>query len=169
MMSSFVRAISTVNVRADHTQDQSTANPLTFQIGGKVLKSHGFAIETIFEQDPDDSSGIDELMRILDAFSPLREEMMAKWYDTAARWWFLKGGAGKTTFAPGATVKVGGKELECGHHLRALKKNLVGAEVVAADDAIKTRLAELRAEDPSGHDVPWPGLEVLEVKLRVSM
>ena len=65
MMSSFVRAISTVNVRADHTQDQSTANPLTFQIGGKVLKSHGFAIETIFEQDPDDSSGIDELMRIL--------------------------------------------------------------------------------------------------------
>ena len=87
---------------------------------------------------------------------------MAKWYDAAARWWFLKGGAGKTTFAPGATVKVGGKELECGHHLRALKKNLVGAEVVAADDAIKTRLAELRAEDPSGHDAPWPGLEVLQ-------
>jgi hypothetical protein len=164
-MQQYNDAIQTVNVRADHTQNQSTAAPMSFQIGGKVLKSHGFAIVTIFEPDPDDSSGIaDLLMRILEAFSPSREEMMAKWCDRAARWWVLKGGAGKSTFAPGAGVTVGGEMLRCGYHLRALKK-LKGDALVAADAAIKARLAELRAAGPSGHDAPWPGLGMLQVNV----
>jgi hypothetical protein len=126
-----------------------------------VLKSHGFAIETIFEQDPDDSSGIDELMRILEAFSPSREEMMAKRCDEAARWWFFKGGGGVTTFAPDTPVKVGGKDLYWGRKIGTLKK-LDGDALVDADAAIKARLAELRVAGPSGHDAPWPGLEVLK-------
>ena len=91
-----------------------------------------------------------------------------KQYDAAARWWFSRGGVGVTTFAPEVTVKVDGKTLKCGPKIRVLKK-LEGDDLEAADDAIAARLAVLRAADPSGHAVPWPGLEVLTVKLRVSM
>jgi hypothetical protein len=60
-----------------------------------------------------------------------------------------------------ASVVVNGKRLYCGRNL----KNLEGAELVAADAAIVARLAELRAADPSYHDTPWPGLEVLQVNV----
>ena len=81
--------------------------------------------------------------------------------DAAARWWFSRGGAGVTTFAPMASVVVNGKRLYCGRIIRNLK-NLEGAELAAADAAIEARLAELRAANPSEHDAPWPGLEVLQ-------
>ena len=96
------------------------------------------------------------------------EDANEKRYDAAARWWFYKGGVDVTTFAPNAWVVVNGNTLQCGPKIRNLK-NLEGAELAAADAAIVARLAELRAAVPSGHDVPWPGLEVLTVKLRVSM
>ena len=84
--------------------------------------------------------------------------------DAAARWWFYKGGVGVTTFARNAVVRVDGTQLNCGPKIRNLK-NLEGAELAAADAAIVARLAELRAADPSYHDAPWPGLEVLQVNV----
>ena len=89
-----------------------------------------------------------------------------KRYDAAARWWFFKGGVDVTTFAPNASAPVDGKKksLNCGAMIRTLK-NLEGDALVAADAAIKARLAELRAEGPSEHDAPWPGLEVLTVNV----
>jgi hypothetical protein len=89
------------------------------------------------------------------------ENANEKRYDAAARWWLSRGGVGVTTFAPNCSVKVDGKALFCGRIIRNLK-NLEGAELAAADAAIVARLAELRAADPSRHDAPWPGLEVLE-------
>ena len=73
-----------------------------------------------------------------------------------------------TTFVPNATVIVDGKTLNCGRKIRKLK-NLDGDALTAADAAIEARLGESRAAGPSGHNAPWPGLEVLQVKLRVSM
>ncbi len=87
-----------------------------------------------------------------------------KRYDAAARWWISRGGVGVTAFAPNVTVKFDGKQLLCGRIIRNLK-NLEGAELVAADDAVEARLAELRAADPSGHDAPWPGLGMLQVNV----